>query len=287
MKVQLSIVIHHVRAPSLLIDLKGMILHLLRSKKKANEIETMNDSWNLAITALRRKSFVDASSRWSDIVVAFQSNLHFDIGLVEHDSTSLLNNAAGAPLHSFRVLDDEDLRMIDKMSEHNAMVMFDRCFSFDFAERQPLVVDRWLVSLYNASLCHHLAAFFGPPSTKMRAFRSAERLYGVCIGILREVLLHSANLVSPSVLLLLMACLNNRGHVLSHVCNQSDSTGDSDLILHCLDVLLINWSEHVTNPHIEAGHGRRLGLDNEDFSFFLYFRVLPKSLFRPRISAAA
>ena len=244
----------------------------------------MDDSWTTATVTLRGKRYSEAVRNWSILATDLHRTLQRELVRNAIDFEGLLNHADGVvPLKAFRILGDEDLRLIDSMSAHNHAVVFDRCFCFEITNQRPSVIVRWLVSLYNVALSHHLAAFFGPSEASKKAIRKAEQLYNVCIQLLLRSLQTN---IHPNLHLLLMASMNNRGQILHHLCECSEAAEDTSIVALCLNLFLGSTQENIVGPEI-ATIGRRARIDHDSLAFFLQFCILPDFLLQPKLSAAA
>ena len=229
--------------------------------------DKMDDLWQDATRALQHKRFAEASILWTHIL------LHSRNALGQRQGNNWPIDFHNLGLSSVRVLSSGDIELIHNRSAHNQLEVFDGVFALQQAHGVVQDTFQALLSLYNLALSYHLEAFKVPPrNSPSRLLQKAKHMYCLCLDAACSTLQDGQQPI-PVLLLLCLACYNNRGHIQSHF-------GDHEEVSHSVERIL------ELLPYIyDRDTSRQLGgTDDADLEFFLRFGY---SSFQHNLAAAA
>ena len=257
------------------LSIKAWVTRLLNDTN--TRPKTMNDLWQSAMQSLQTKRFDEASDLWMRVLVDSLNGAH----------QSCVHPVPRGPqqevrLQSIPILTPGDIKPMESFSAHNQMILFDRVFALHGGGSQ-LTFYRPVIAMYNTALCMHLRALERPRDDSSRLLARAKNIYHLCLTTVGGII-QQYDQPTPSIVLLYLACLNNRGHIQSHLCEQYD------VVSHILCVLqglkLLYGQEQDTDPRVVSLEDVG-GVGSSDLAFFLYFRFLPDSMIPASLSAAA
>lgn len=239
----------------------------------------MEDSWQEALRALESKRYGEARDRWRQVMMA--------AGQAAFTQGTGMQGPGRIRLHTYPILDSQDSERIETLSAHNGFVIYDRAV-VPVGAAPAVAFFRPLAAFFNLALSFHLHGFANSNSgdqlfPRTPLLKRASQLYAICLGVIQDAF-QNAGADHHALLLLLMACYNNHGHLQSHFCVQEEAEHDMTRILVALTGLLGN--EQDTDPH--SVHSMDInGIFAHDLSFFAFFRFVPTCMILCRLPAAA
>lgn len=229
----------------------------------------MDDRWEEATEALCNSEFTEAVALWRGVLETSRVAVVRDgtAGVDERSPRAAVEAIRLSPVH---VMSPNIGHSVDSFSAHNHFSIYNRAFDFRSGEPPATPATRSLVAMYNIALSLHLGAFadLGRSCNKLQR---ARRFYELCLQLVEEF---QGDRRGPhsDLTLLYLACLNNRAHIEAHFFEHENVAFTVKLILQCLRGLL--GREEETDPRSVIFEG----VDRDESSFFLAFRILPVSM---------